>query len=72
MPIFAPSTIGRGLRELANGSGPPPGQVRHPGGGRKPLAETDAGLLDALLALVEPTTRGDPESRKSLRAAARS
>jgi hypothetical protein len=34
----------------------------HPGGGRKPLVETDTGLLDALLALVEPTTRGDPES----------
>ena len=59
---IAPSTIGRALRELADGSGPPLGLVRHPGGGRKPLVETDTGLLDALLALVEPTTRGDPES----------
>ena len=59
---IAPSTIGRALRELADGSGPPLGLVRHPGGGRKPLIETDTGLLDALLALVEPTTRGDPES----------
>ena len=59
---MAPSTIGRALRELADGSGPPLGLVRHPGGGRKPLVETDTGLLDALLALVEPTTRGDPES----------
>ena len=59
---IAPSTIGRGLRELADGSGPPLGRVRHPGGGRKPLIETDPRLLDALLALVEPTTRGDPES----------
>jgi hypothetical protein len=59
---IAPSTIGRALRELADGSGPPPGLVRHPGGGRRPLVETDTGLLDALLALVEPTTRGDPES----------
>jgi len=69
---IAPSTIGRALRELADGSGPPLGLVRHPGGGRKPLLETDTGLLDALLALVEPTTRGDPESElrwtcKSLR-----
>ena len=59
---IAPSTVGRALRELADGSGPPPGQVRHLGGGRKPLVETDPGLLNALLALVEPTTRGDPES----------
>jgi hypothetical protein len=59
---IAPSTIGRALRELADGSGPPLGLVRHRGGGRKPLVETDTGLLDALLALVEPTTRGDPES----------
>ena len=33
----APSTIGRALRELADGPGPPLGLVRHPGGGRKPL-----------------------------------
>jgi hypothetical protein len=38
------------------------GQIRRPGGGRKPLVESDAGLMEALLALVEPSTRGDPES----------
>ena len=32
------------------------------GAGRRPLAETDPGLLAALEALIEPTTRGDPES----------
>jgi hypothetical protein len=32
-------------------------------GGRKPLADTDAGLLEALDALVEPETRGDPMTR---------
>jgi hypothetical protein len=37
-------------------------RVRHPGGGRRPLTETDPGLLAALEALIEPTTRGDPES----------
>jgi len=37
-------------------------RIRHPGGGRRPLAETDPGLLKALEALIEPTTRGDPES----------
>jgi hypothetical protein len=37
-------------------------RVRRPGGGRRPLAETDPGLMAALEALVEPTARGDPES----------
>jgi hypothetical protein len=37
-------------------------RVRRPGGGRRPLAETDPDLLAALETLVEPTTRGDPES----------
>jgi hypothetical protein len=37
-------------------------RVRRPGGGRRPLAETDPGLQTALEALVEPATRGDPES----------
>lgn len=37
-------------------------RVRRPGGGRRRLAETDPELLTALEALVEPVTRGDPES----------
>jgi hypothetical protein len=37
-------------------------RVRHAGAGRRPLAETDPGLLAALEALIEPTTRGDPQS----------
>ena len=37
-------------------------RVRRPGGGRRPLTETDPGLLAALEALIEPMTRGDPES----------
>jgi hypothetical protein len=37
-------------------------RVRRPGGGRKSLTETDPGLLAALEALIEPVTRGDPES----------
>ena len=35
--------------------------MRLPGAARKPLTETDPGLLDDLRALVEPATRGDPE-----------
>ncbi len=59
---IAPSTIGRGLRELDEADPLPPGWVRREGGGRKTLVETGPGLLDALLALVRPTERGDPES----------
>jgi hypothetical protein len=37
-------------------------RIRSPGGGRKSLSETDPGLLEALDALVDPATRGHPES----------
>jgi hypothetical protein len=37
-------------------------RVRFPGGGRKPLTEHDPTLLADLEGLVEPTSRGDPES----------
>jgi hypothetical protein len=59
---IAASTIGRGLKELAQNVGGEAGRLRRPGGGRKPLVATDPGLLPALLALVEPTQRGDPMS----------
>jgi DNA-binding phage protein len=39
-----------------------PSRQRRLGGGRKFLVATDAGLLDALEALIDPRTRGDPES----------
>jgi hypothetical protein len=55
------ATVARGLRELDAGVGPSD-RVRRAGGGRKPLAEVDAGLCPALLALVEPDVRGDPMS----------
>lgn len=59
------TTITAGLRELELPAGQRATEgmrVRRPGGGRKSLTETDSGLLVALEALVEPTTRGDPES----------
>jgi hypothetical protein len=40
----------------------PLGRVRRAGGGRKKVTATDPALVEALLALVEPTRRGDPES----------
>jgi hypothetical protein len=58
----ARSTIGRALEELRSGEEPDAERVRRPGGGRKPLIETDARLLNDLRSLVEPTTRGDPQS----------
>ena len=56
-------TITAGVGELEAGTDPTPGRTRRPGGGRKPLAEADPGLAEALDALVEPETRGDPMSR---------
>ena len=59
------TTILAGVRELqaheAGASLPSP-SIRRPGGGRKLLIETDPQLLDALDALVDPLTRGHPES----------
>ena len=57
----AESTVSRGKRELEHAE-EPAGRVRAPGAGRKPLREADPGLVPALLALVEPDQRGDPES----------
>lgn len=56
-------TVTAGVDELDAGGEPTPGRARRPGGGRTPLTETDPGLLDALDALVEPETRGDPMTR---------
>src|SRR5271156_6813426 len=57
---IAPSTIGRGLKELAWDE--PSQRIRRPGAGRKPTISKDPTLRRDLEALVEPTTRGDPES----------
>ena len=58
----APSTIGRGIDELSLGQDWLSGRVRRAGGGRKPTIEKDVTLLADLESLVEPTSRGDPES----------
>src|ERR1700738_2492841 len=57
---MAPSTIGRGLKELAQDE--PSARVRRPGAGRKPAIVKDPSLRADLEALVEPTTWGDPGS----------
>src|SRR6478609_11579329 len=56
----APSTIGRGLKELAQDE--PSERIRRPGAGRKRTVSKDPTLLPDLEVLVEPTTRRDPES----------
>ncbi|WUH88882.1 ISAzo13 family transposase [Streptomyces sp. NBC_00433] len=58
---LAESTVARGARELEAGL-VADGRVRAAGGGRKRLRDTDPGLVQALLALVEPVRREDPGS----------
>jgi len=58
---IAQSTIAVGKREIAEGLDAPPG-VRQGGGGRPKVTDAQPGLQAALEALVEPWTRGDPES----------
>jgi Rhodopirellula transposase DDE domain len=59
---IAVSTIGRGLKDLAEADGVLAGRVRRVGGGRKPLVVSNPDLLRDLMALVEPGARGDPMS----------
>src|SRR5215211_5780014 len=63
---LARDTIRVGVRELEHrrtrpDESPDP-RIRRPGGGRKPLTESDPTIVPALEALVEPHTRGDPQS----------
>jgi Rhodopirellula transposase DDE domain len=55
------STVLRGLADLDSEERPAPGKIRrHPG--RTPILEREPGLWEALERLVDPVTRGDPES----------
>jgi len=56
---IARSTIGRGLKDLAE-PGSLSGEVRRPGGGCPTLIATDPTLLENLGRLLEPATMGDP------------
>jgi hypothetical protein len=63
---ISPNTIVRGLGELefmeAHPETPRPTALRCPGGGRKRAVEVDSDLVAALERLVDPVTRGDPQS----------
>jgi len=56
------STVLRGLADLVSGEVLEPGRVRRPGAGNRPITETDPGIVKDLERLVDPVTRGDPES----------
>jgi len=63
---IASITIHTGIKELKDKSSENvdllSGKTRRIGGGRKKLLETTPIILEDLKKLVEPTTRGDPES----------
>ena len=54
--------IREGIEELKVPAKVAPGRVRRPGGGRKRITERDPSVKTDLEKLVEPVTRGDPES----------
>jgi Rhodopirellula transposase DDE domain len=61
------NTITAGMKDLQEHEGnsfgeAAPQKIRRRGGGRKHIEKTDDKLLEDLESLVEPTTRGDPES----------
>lgn len=55
-------TISRGIRELEEEMTLPQERSRAEGGGRKNITETDPTITIDLKILVDPDTRGDPES----------
>jgi hypothetical protein len=54
--------IRQGLKELSQALAHPVGRIRRPGGGRKKAKQKDPTLVADLEKLVEPTTRGHPET----------
>jgi hypothetical protein len=54
--------IAKGIKEIEAGTAPPPGRIRQPGAGRKTLSDHDPGLAGALERLIDPDTRGDPQT----------
>ncbi len=54
--------IGEGIKELSVAPVGGAVRIRRPGGGRKRTRDTDPTLREDLERLVEPVTRGDPES----------
>lgn len=55
-------TIDRGMKELADPSLTNGERIRKKGGGRKKITETAVGIKEAIEEIVNPASRGDPES----------
>src|SRR5437867_11613410 len=58
---LARQTVRNGRREIERGV-QPTGRLRRPGAGRPTIKQTQPGVKEALEALVDPLTRGDPSS----------
>ena len=56
------TTIQRGMGDVQAGGAAAKGRIRRQGAGRPRAVERDLTLQRDLEALIEPTTRGDPES----------
>src|SRR3972149_1166127 len=54
--------IAKGIKEIESGTVPHPGRVRQAGAGRKKITDQDPRLAGALERLIDPDTRGDPET----------
>ena len=54
--------IQKGIQEIRAGSTPGQGRVRRSGAGRKLITVTKPQMVDALEALIDEQTRGDPQS----------
>ena len=59
---LARNSIAQGIREIEDGTAVVAGRVRRPGAGRQAITVSDPRLVDALEALIDAQTRGDPES----------
>jgi Rhodopirellula transposase DDE domain len=62
---MSPRSISAGIKQLQEKPGAPAKssqRIRKPGGGRKKISAIDASLVKDLELLVEPFTRGDPQS----------
>lgn len=55
-------TIQKGLKELAKPNKLADNRIRQSGGGRKKMTDTQPQLLKDLESLIDPLTRGDPDS----------
>jgi transposase len=59
---LARTTVQRGVADVRAGERVARGRIRRPGAGRPPIEDRDPTLRHDLESLIEPTSRGDPES----------